>query len=367
MFNFDRRFLKNFDFTLFFSAFLLMFASIVFVASASSAKFGNYYFVRQIVWIGLAFITVIITLKIDYNTFWRLNRVIYILNIILLIAVLVLGRTSKYGGAHWIWIGPFPIQPAEFSKVFTILTLAKLLAQKEKKLNKFTDLIPVFIHLGIPFGLIMLQPDLGTGMVFIAILFGMLFIAGAKIKHLAILSGGGIASMPILWRFLKGYQKNRLLIFLNPEMDKLGAGWHIIQSKIAIGSGQILGKGIFAGSQNRLEFLPESHTDFIFSVIGEEVGFLGTSIILLLYFILIWRGIKIAGEAKDMYGVLVATGITSMLLFHILENIGMALGIMPITGIPLPYMSYGGSSMLTNALSLGLLMNIYLRRQKIRF
>lgn len=367
MLNINRRLLKNIDFTLFFAVLALMIMSVIFVASASSAKYGNYYFYRQLMWLIVALITIGITLRIDYNTFWKFSRLIYALNILLLIAVLILGRTSKYGGSHWIWIGPIPLQPSEFSKVFTILTFAKVLTEKDKKLNKLTDLIPVLIHIGIPFGLIMLQPDLGTGLVFIAILFGMLFVAGVKLKHLFILLGMGVSAIPVLWRFLADYQKNRLIVFLNPELDKLGAGWNIIQSKIAIGSGQLFGKGVFAGSQNRLDFLPESHTDFIFSVIGEEIGFIGTVIILLLYFILIWRGIKIAGEAKEMYGTLIATGITSMLLFHILENAGMALGIMPITGIPLPYMSYGGSSMLTNALSLGLLMNVYLRRQKIRF
>ncbi|HHV72419.1 MAG TPA: rod shape-determining protein RodA [Clostridia bacterium] len=367
MFTLDRKFFKNFDFTLFFSTLALMILSIIFVASASSAKSGNYYFTRQLVWVVGAVVVMFVTLKIDYNTFWKFSRLIYLANIALLLAVLAVGRTSKYGGTHWIWIGPIPLQPSEFSKVFTILTLAKLLVQKENKLNKFSDLFPVFFHIGIPFGLVILQGDLGTALVFIAILFGMLFVAGVKVKHLATLVGAGVAVMPVVWNFLKDYQKKRLIVFINPEMDKLGAGWNIIQSKIAIGSGGILGKGIFAGSQNRLEFLPESHTDFIFSVIGEEVGFLGSGIVLLLFFIIIWRGIKIAGRAKDMYGVLIAIGITSMFFFHVFENVGMALGIMPITGIPLPFVSYGGSAMFTNALSLGLLLNIYFRRQKIRF
>jgi rod shape determining protein RodA len=195
----------------------------------------------------------------------------------------------------------------------------------------------------------------------------MLYVAGISSRHLLMIFGAGLAVMPIFWHFLKDYQKKRLTVFLDPSVDPLGSGYHIIQSKIAIGSGMLFGKGLFGGTQSQLNFLPENHTDFIFAVIGEELGFVGAVAILFLYFILLYRGIKIAGAARDNFGTLLATGIVSMIGFHILVNVGMTAGIMPVTGIPLPLMSYGVSSLTTNMLSIGILLNIYMRRQKILF
>ena len=248
-----------------------------------------------------------------------------------------------------------------------IISLANLLDKKAGRLNSFKDIIPIFIYVGIPFLLVLKQPDLGTSLVFLAILFGMLFIAGIRMKLLATIVGAGIMVAPLLWHFLKDYQKKRLTVFLDPNVDPLGSGYHIIQSKIAIGSGMLFGKGLFGGTQSQLNFLPENHTDFIFAVIGEELGFIGAVIILLLYFLLLYRGVKVAGAARDSFGMLLATGITSMLTFHVLVNVGMTAGIMPVTGIPLPLMSYGVSSLTTNLVSIGILLNIYMRRQKILF
>jgi rod shape determining protein RodA len=200
-----------------------------------------------------------------------------------------------------------------------------------------------------------------------AILLGMLFVAGIKGSLLVKLIGVGIAAMPVFWLFLRDYQKARLTIFMNPNTDPLGAGYHIIQSKIAIGSGQIFGKGLFNGTQSQLKFLPENHTDFIFAVVGEELGFIGAVAILLLYFILLYRGVKTAQNARDRFGMLLAAGITSMMAFHVLVNVGMTIGIMPVTGIPLPFLSYGVSSLTTNLLAIGILLNIQVRRQKIMF
>jgi rod shape determining protein RodA len=220
---------------------------------------------------------------------------------------------------------------------------------------------------GIPFLLVLKQPDLGTSLVFLAIVFGMMFVAGISLRHLGAIVGAGLVFMPIFWHFLKDYQKKRLTVFLDPNVDPLGSGYHIIQSKIAIGSGMLFGKGLFNGTQSQLNFLPENHTDFIFAVIGEELGFVGATIILLLYLVLLYRGIKIAGAARDNFGTLLATGITSMIAFHLLVNVGMTAGIMPVTGIPLPLMSYGVSALTTNLVSIGILLNIYMRRQKILF
>lgn len=206
-------------------------------------------------------------------------------------------------------------------------------------------------------------------MVFIVILFGLLFMAGAKLRHLLFYVAGGIIfGFPLLWFQLKDYQRMRLLIFLNPEMDPQGAGYQILQSMIAVGSGGIWGKGLFAeGTQNHLEFLLEQHTDFIFSALAEEAGFVGAVVILLLFMLLIFRVIRIAAQAKDTYGMLICIGVASMLLFHVLVNVGMTIGLMPVTGLPLPFMSYGGSSLLMNMMAVGLVLNVGMRRHKLMF
>ena len=248
-----------------------------------------------------------------------------------------------------------------------IVSLAALLQEKVGKLNTLSDLLPVAAYVGVPFLLVMKQPDLGTSLVFMAIFFGMIFACGINLKLLAGIFGTGIACLPLLWHVLKDYQKMRIMVFLDPNVDPLGSGYHIIQSKIAIGSGMLFGKGLFEGTQSQLNFLPENHTDFIFAVVGEEWGFIGTVVLLLLYLVVLWRGIQIARQAQDSFGTLLAVGITSMLAFHVLVNVGMTAGIMPVTGIPLPFMSYGVSALTTNIWAITILMNIYLRNQKLQF
>ena len=243
--------------------------------------------------------------------------------------------------------------------------MASVLEERMGKLNTVQDLIPVAAYIGLPFILVLKQPDLGTSLVFMAIFFGMVIACGIRWKILAGIIFAGIASMPLLWQFMKDYQKMRIMVFLDPNVDPLGSGYHIIQSKIAIGSGMLFGKGLFEGTQSQLNFLPENHTDFIFAVVGEELGFVGATVLLLLYLVVLWRGIKIARDAGDVFGRLLAVGITSMLAFHVLVNVGMTTGIMPVTGIPLPLMSYGISSLTTNILAIAILMNINMRKQKL--
>jgi rod shape determining protein RodA len=224
--------------------------------------------------------------------------------------------------------------------------------------------------MAIPMVLILKQPDLGTSLVLMSIWFGMLYIAGARVKHLALILAVGALMAFVAWHVpgvLKDYQKARLTSFINPEADPRGSGYHIKQSRIAIGSGQFTGKGLFKGTQSQLRFIPEQHTDFIFTIVGEEIGFLGSSILMLLYFGLMWRGASILSETEDYLGRLIAAGILSMFLFHILVNLGMTMGIMPVTGVPLPLFSYGGSNMLANLTAIGLLMGIYVKRHKIAF
>ena len=349
---------------------LLILISLVIIGSAThinTPSDDRYWYVgRQGIFALLNVIIIFVVLNFDYRILGKFATSLYVLNLIMLLAVMFVGQ-SALGAQRWIQIGPISLQPSEFSKLIMIIALADLLDKKKGRLNSFKDIIPILLYVGIPFILVLKQPDLGTALVFLAILFGMIFVAGIRTKHLMIILGSGLAVMPILWHFLKDYQKMRLTVFMNPNIDPLGSGYHIIQSQIAIGSGMLFGKGLFGGTQSQLNFLPENHTDFIFAVIGEELGFIGALVVLLLYFILLYRGIKIAGSARDDFGTLLATGITSMLAFHLLVNVGMTAGIMPVTGIPLPFMSYGVSALTTNMVSIGILLNIYMRRQKIMF
>ncbi len=373
----ERRYLKNLDFNLILLVLAIMGIGLMAIGSATNGLIPDdpfSYVKKQALWIVLGAVAAFIVLTIDYTDFMRFSNILYGLNLALLALVVVAGNSSK-GSQRWIGVGPLEIQPSEIAKIVVILTLASYLASREGRIRSWFDLIPALLHMGVPAALVLLQPDLGTSLVFVAILFGMIFMAGVSWTYLVVLGGAGLGAVVsvILLQLngvitvLKDYQLNRLIVFLNPEYDRWGAGWHIFQSKIALGSGGVLGKGLFAGTQNQRHFLPEQHTDFIFSVIGEEAGLVGTILVLLLFFMLLWRGMQIANSAKDVYGTLVVTGIVSMWLFQLFINIGMTMGTMPITGLPLPFVSYGGSSLLTNAVGVGLILNVYMRRQKILF
>lgn len=366
----SRRLLRNLDFVTIATVSLLIVISLVIIGSATHINTPSderYWFVeRQGFFALMNIIIIFVMLNFDYKILGKFATGLYGINMVMLLAVMFVGQ-SALGAQRWIQLGPISLQPSEFSKLIMIISLADLLDKKKGQLYSFKDLIPIFLYVAVPFLLVLKQPDLGTALVFLAILFGMIFVAGIRTKHLMMIFGAGAAFMPIFWHFLKDYQKKRLTVFIDPNVDPLGSGYHIIQSKIAIGSGMLFGKGLFAGTQSQLNFLPENHTDFIFAVIGEELGFVGAVLILMLYFILLYRGIKIAGLARDNFGTLLATGITSMLAFHLLVNVGMTAGIMPVTGIPLPLMSYGVSALTTNMVSVGILLNIYMRRQKIMF
>lgn len=380
----NRKMLKNLDSTFAICVALVLVISLVVLSSASGSmaeinKLSRWHFVeRQAIWIGLGLLCIYFMLFVDYTILPRYVKYLYGINIVLLLAVFVMGKVAK-GAKLWVSIGGFQFQPAEFAKLLIIITFAEFLVKRQGKLNTWRELLPAFIHVGIPLLLVLAQPDLGTSLVFIAIMFGMLYIAGARPSLLLILifSGLLVVTLALVGHFKFGlplpldeYQKYRLIVFLNPYNDGYGgrgAGWNMIQSLVAIGSGGLFGKGLFKGTQGQLNFLPEHHTDFIFSVVGEELGFLGAAVLLVLYFLIIYRALRIAIESKDLFGTFIAVGVASMWGFHILENIGMAIGIMPITGIPLPFLSYGGSFMLTNLLAVGLLLNINIRRQKVIF
>ena len=366
----DRRIFRNIDFLMIFATLALVGIGILVIGSAThinTPSEDRYWYVqRQGLFAFINVLLILFMLKFDYRVLGPLGNVLYGVNLVMLIAVMFIGQ-SALGAQRWSALGPIHVQPSEFAKLIMIVSLAHLLDSREERMKSILDLLPVAAFVVIPFLLVLKQPDLGTSLVFIAILLGMIFVSGIDGKLLLKILGMGTACLPIFWFFLTDYQKSRLTVFLDPNVDPLGAGYHIIQSKIAIGSGQLFGKGLFNGTQSQLNFLPENHTDFIFAVVGEELGFVGAVVILSLYFLLLYRGVKTAQNARDKFGTLLAAGITSMLAFHVMVNVGMTIGIMPVTGIPLPFMSYGVSALTTNLVSIGILLNIQSRQQKLMF
>lgn len=376
----DRRLLRNLDYPLLCTVAGLVVIGLLMIYSATRANtaldYGDTYFFvkKQLASVVGGLVGMILIFFLDYRLSDLAYQILYVLNLLFLALVLVLGE--RIGGAKaWLSFGFFSLQPAEFSKLFLILTLAKLLSEQEN-LNTIKSLLISFIHVTPSLVLILLQPDLGTAMVFVFFFFVMLFMAGVKVRYLLGIIFLGVCILGAMWCahyyfdfpfFFKDYQINRLLIFLNPDRDPTGAGWNVRQAVIAVGSGRFFGKGLFQNTQGQLGFLPENHTDFIFAVFCEEWGFVGGFILLAMFFFLIWRSLRIAQHAKDKYGTLIASGIMAMFLFHILENVGMNIGIMPVTGIPLPFISYGGSAMTNNLLCIGCLQSIWVRRQKILF
>lgn len=375
----DRRHLRNLDWGLLIAVLLLMVISVAVVSSATRQTTSDplYFAKRQILWAAIGIVVIVGLLFFDYSLFGRMSNLIYLANLALLAAVMVPGVGHKELGAQrWINLGFMKLQPSELAKIAIIITLANFMRMRERKFESLRDYIAPAAHVIVPMLLVVLQPDLGTTLVFVSITLAVLYIAGAPGWHVGgvIVGGIGLGSLAVYLHeafglpiFLKDYQIARLTAFVNPKADPLGTGYQLIQSIIAIGSGGFLGKGLFAGTQNALKFLPITYTDFIFSVIGEELGFVGVVLVLGLYFYVIYRGIRIALTARDMFGTLIATGVTALLTFHVLINIGMALGMAPVTGVPLPLMSYGGTSMLTTCMAIGLLEGVYMRRQKILF
>lgn len=340
--------------------------------SSVASEIDKYSFVKkQLISFCIGLVLMIIVLLIDYNIIGSLFWYFYGLNIVILLLVKFFG-TEINGAKSWIQIGSSTIQPSEFAKVLIIIFMAKLISNLRENdhniINSPKYLGLILALLAVPLLLILAQPDFGTAMVVVVIITAILF--AAKLSYKYFLSGGLIVaiSAPLLWFFkLEEYQKDRIRVFLNPDLDPLNRGFQVIQSKIAIGSGNLLGKGIFQGTQTQMGFLPFKETDFIFSVIGEELGFIWCMAILLLFGVLLLKLIDIARNSKDFFGSMLVVGITAMIGIHVFQNIGMTVGLMPVTGIPLPFISYGGSSLMANMIGIGLALNVAMRRQKITF
>lgn len=344
---------------------------LVVIKSATLHSFGGSAdAARQGAYLVAGLFSMIVFTFIDYHWWQRWAWPIYILNLLMLGAVAVAGHAAL-GAQRWIGIGPIVFQPSEPAKLLTVLSVAAILANPKRSYRRLRDLIPPIVAVIPPTLLVLKQPDLGTALVFILILSAMLFFALPSLWHFVAYTAGLVAvgalafATPLLR--LRGYQRARLLAFLHPENDPQGAGWSLTQSKIAIGSGQLAGKGLYRGTQTQLGFVPEHATDFVFTVVGEELGFIGAALLLALFAAFLVCAMFVVAAARDRYGLLVAVGIVAMFTFHVLINVGMTLGIMPITGIPLPFISYGGSSLITCFMAVGVLLNIHLQRYKMSF
>lgn len=361
----NKKIFKNMDYGILFCVIAVVLIGIITIGSATSTS--SVYFKYQIAWFIVSIPIVFALLLIDYNTIGGYYKVLYFVSILLLVLVLLIG-SERNNAKSWLGIGPFGGQPAEFAKLATIITISKLMEEMEN-INTFKNLSKIAVYILIPMVLIQLQPDAGTNMIFAVTMLGILFVAGLDLRFIYGAAITAITAIGVLWQFniLDAYQKNRILVFLKPELDKLGIGYNAIMAKMAVGSGMFFGLGWNKGNLAGGKFIPESHTDFIFSVFAEEWGFLGIIVILILYFNIIIKSIKIARTSKDKFGSYMVVGILTMITFQILQNIGMDIGLMPITGITLPFMSYGGSSLLTNLISVALILNVSARKQKIDF
>jgi rod shape determining protein RodA len=316
---------------------------------------------RGVLYAVIALSVMAIVALIDHSWLGTFAPLLYLFTLGLLAIVLVIGQ-STLGATRWVTIAGFKFQPSEFAKVFMVVVLAKWFADRDVR-SPFTIAGGLAI-LAVPVGLVFKQPDLGTSLVFLGMFFGLAFVAGARLWHLTAIVAAGVAALPILWGSLKGYQQARLTVFLDPYSDPQGAGWNIIQSLIAVGSGTLTGKGLTAGTQSPLGYLPIAESDFVFSGLAEDLGFVGAAILFVLYIVLLLSALRIAHRSRDAFGTYLAGGIVAMLAFQIVVNVGMAISLMPVTGIPLPFISQGGSSLISICFALGALQAISMRREQ---
>lgn len=361
---FDRRVLTTFDWRMAGVTLALVGVGILTIWSiniGSPSPLKQTLYFRQTLSFILGLLGLLAATLINYRTLARFAYPLFGVLLVLLLLVYVVGEVGS-GAQRWIRIGVLSLQPSEFMKLALIIFLARYFEDRKERLGELRLLaVPTLIAL-VPILLVLAQPDLGTATLMGLITLSMLLLVGLRFKHLLVLAFTGAALTPLLWTFLRGYQRQRLLGFLYPQLDPLGAGYHITQSKIAVGSGELWGKGLKAASQSQLNFLPASHTDFIFAVLAEQWGFIGCLVILLLYYFLVTRGLEIASESKDLFGALLAFGTVAMIMVQFVVNVGMVLGVMPVVGVPLPLLSYGGSSLVVTCVGIGLVINVRMRR-----
>lgn len=364
MLRIDRRLLANVEWPMLVLTVLLVGCGLMTILSATYRVDQPFspFFVRQSIWAAVGFVMLLIAMLFDYRVLHRYGYILYAVTVGLLVIVHIAG-TDGGGARRWIGIGPFSIQPSEFMKIALVIVLATNLHRWAGGASlKWARLLPPIALFAVPGFLILRQPDLGTAILLALVAFSVLLVAGLPLRLvlLAVLVVG--PALPFGWQHLKPYQQRRITTFLDPNKDPLGAGYHTLQSKIAIGSGMVHGKGYMQGTQNSLHFLPEQHTDFVFSVFAEEWGFVGSALLLAAYTALVLRGLMIASKAKDNLGALLAAGLIATVFWQAVINIAMTSGSLPVVGITLPFLSYGGSSLLALLISIGLVMNVSMRR-----
>ncbi|BCB97445.1 rod shape-determining protein RodA [Dissulfurispira thermophila] len=365
----DRRLIKNFDWITFSLIMSLAIIGIMTIYSATRPPLGSEehpdFYLKQILWLFISTGVLFVIVSFDYIWFYRLSYPLYGLGILLLLIVLFIGRTSM-GAQRWLSIGPISFQPSEFFRIFFILVFSSYLTNMSRNYVDKISIKNLFLFGILPLILLIKQPDLGTAILLMSLFVVLSLSKGISKKIITAIVIISLISIPFLghifWEGLKDYQKNRLTAFIDPDVDPAGIGYHINQSKVSIGSGGFFGKGYLKGTQGPLRFLPEKHTDFIFSVFAEEWGFIGSIVLLGIYLVLFLRGLDTAIKAKDEFGRLTALGITCMFFIYFCVNIGMTLGIMPVVGVPLPFMSYGGTALLSNFAAAGILISIRTRR-----
>ncbi|MDH5526092.1 MAG: rod shape-determining protein RodA [Nitrospirota bacterium] len=368
MFTVDRRLFIHMDWRLVGLIAAILFVGITTIYSVTDqwSHGGAPLFLKQMIWAVAGLMVFTVLAAFDYHRLLGYAHYIFGFSILLLTAVLVLGKVGM-GAQRWVQVGGLNIQPSELARLAVVLLLARYLADRVPPEGfRFRDMLIPSAFAFIPFVLVLKQPDLGSALMILFVFGVMLLISGVHPRSL--MTGGlsGLLVLPFFWEWfwnsLHTYQRNRLVTFFNPEADPLGTGYHVIQSKIAIGAGGIAGQGFLQGSQSQLKFLPEGHTDFIFAVFAEQWGFLGVLVLISLFAALIWRGMDTAMKAKDLEGTLLAAGITCMLTFYVFVNLAMTLGMAPVVGVPLPLMSYGGTALVTTMAALGILANVHLQR-----
>jgi rod shape determining protein RodA len=361
---------RAFDLQLFLYLILLIAFGVVMGYSASFSEAaqgdGLSQTVRTLIWTAIGLTIFFVAASVDYHWLQTLIAPVYLVVLGLLTLTLFIG-TSLYGAQLSITVAGLDFQFSEVSKVLMVVVLATYLAGRREKIGRLSTIIGAGVLMAIPTALVLLQPDLGTALVFVGIVVGMLFLSGASIGWMALLAGGAVAAAPLMVQSLADYQRQRLFCFLDPSADPQGACYQLIQALNAVGSGGLFGQGLTAGRQNQLGFLPVQSTDFIFTVVAEELGFVGGAVLLALFALLIWRILAIAWGARDSLGAMVGVGLASMLLFQIMVNVGMVLGIMPVIGIPLPFITYGGSSMISLLFGMGILQSVRMHSRKPTF
>lgn len=356
--------LKSPDFVLFFTVIGMLAIGVVMVFSSSAVSAhvnfqDSYYFLkRQLLWAVLGLVAMIVLMNMDYRVWRKLSVPLLIISLILLVLVLIPGLGKVVNGARrWLGFGSFYLQPSELAKLAMALFCADILSRNQESITKFgKGILPILLLLLLVFGLILKEPDLGTSLSIGGMVFILLYAAGAKLSHLSSLGGAGVVGV-VAAIIAEPYRMKRLLAFSDPWADPLDTGYHIIQSLYALGSGGLFGVGL-GRSREKFLYLPEPHTDFIFAILGEEMGFLGTATVLLLFFLLAWRGFRVAMAAPDIFGSMLATALTTVITMQALMNIAVVTASMPVTGIPLPFISFGGSALIFNLAGVGVLLNI---------